>query len=145
MCVGVFQAEWTLVLGEQALDICVPSAAPSASSIFVLGERNLFSLRDNGQIRFMKKLEYNPSCFLPYASGNGLIQSIHACQLSPVNVNPDPFCLPLKIGQKFSSHFSDRQRLNVLENESGYFKMYFCHTVDFGSISWQGACTFATQ
>ncbi|KAM9439745.1 protein PTHB1 isoform 1-T1 [Clarias gariepinus] len=63
-------AEWTLVLGEQALDICVPSVSPSASSIFVLGERNLFCLRDNGQIRFMKKLEYNPSCFLPYASGN---------------------------------------------------------------------------
>ncbi|XP_053083687.1 protein PTHB1 isoform X2 [Pangasianodon hypophthalmus] len=61
-------AEWTLVLGEQALDIYVPSVSPSASSIFILGERNLFCLRDNGQIRFMKKLEYNPSCFLPYAS-----------------------------------------------------------------------------
>ncbi|XP_047662137.1 protein PTHB1 isoform X3 [Tachysurus fulvidraco] len=61
-------AEWTLVLGEQALDIYVPAVSPSASSIFVLGERNLFCLRDNGQIRFMKKLEYNPSCFLPYAS-----------------------------------------------------------------------------
>lgn len=76
MC--VFQAEWTLVLGEQALDICVPSVSPSASSIFVLGERNLFCLRDNGQIRFMKKLEYNPSCFLPYASGNGTIQPVCA-------------------------------------------------------------------
>uniref|UniRef100_A0A3B4EML6 Bardet-Biedl syndrome 9 n=1 Tax=Pygocentrus nattereri TaxID=42514 RepID=A0A3B4EML6_PYGNA len=61
-------AEWLLVLGEQALDIYVPSASPMASSIFVLGERNLFCLRDSGQIRFMKKLEYNPSCFLPYAS-----------------------------------------------------------------------------
>uniref|UniRef100_A0A4W4FMA1 Bardet-Biedl syndrome 9 n=1 Tax=Electrophorus electricus TaxID=8005 RepID=A0A4W4FMA1_ELEEL len=62
-------ADWTLVLGEQALDICVPSTSPSAtSSIFVLGERNLFCLLDNGQIRFMKKLEYSPSCFLPYAS-----------------------------------------------------------------------------
>ncbi|XP_072524560.1 protein PTHB1 isoform X2 [Salminus brasiliensis] len=61
-------AEWTLVLGEQALDICVPSASPMASSIYVLGERNLFCLRDSGQIRFMKKLEYNPSCFLPYTS-----------------------------------------------------------------------------
>ncbi|XP_066512648.1 protein PTHB1-like [Hoplias malabaricus] len=61
-------AEWTLVLGEQALDICVPSFSPMSSSIFVLGERNLFCLRDSGQIRFMKKLEYNPSCFLPYAS-----------------------------------------------------------------------------
>ncbi|XP_076837968.1 protein PTHB1 isoform X2 [Brachyhypopomus gauderio] len=68
-------ADWTLVLGEQALDICVLSTSNSTSpstsaacSIFVLGERNLFCLRDNGQIRFMKKLEFNPSCFLPYAS-----------------------------------------------------------------------------
>ncbi|KAJ8377428.1 hypothetical protein AAFF_G00260330 [Aldrovandia affinis] len=61
-------ADWTLVIGEQALDICVPPSSTSASSIFVLGERNLYCLKDNGQIRFMKKLEYNPSCFLPYAS-----------------------------------------------------------------------------
>ncbi|KAJ8290864.1 hypothetical protein GJAV_G00018490 [Gymnothorax javanicus] len=60
-------ADWTLVIGEQALDICIPSFSPSAS-IFILGERNLFCLKDNGQIRFMKKLEYNPSCFLPYTS-----------------------------------------------------------------------------
>ncbi|KAM9782484.1 protein PTHB1 [Neosynchiropus ocellatus] len=60
--------DWVLVLGEQALDICVPSFSHSSSSIFVLGERNLYCLRDNGQIRFMKKLEFNPSCFLPYTS-----------------------------------------------------------------------------
>ncbi|XP_055084195.1 protein PTHB1 [Periophthalmus magnuspinnatus] len=60
--------DWTLVLGEQALELSVPSFSHSSSSIFVLGERNLYCLRDNGQIRFMKKLEYNPSCFLPYAS-----------------------------------------------------------------------------
>ncbi|XP_064199426.1 protein PTHB1 isoform X1 [Anguilla rostrata] len=60
-------ADWTLVIGEQALDICIPSFSPSAS-IFILGERNLYCLKDNGQIRFMKKLEFNPSCFLPYAS-----------------------------------------------------------------------------
>ncbi|KAM4580045.1 protein PTHB1 [Odontesthes bonariensis] len=60
--------DWTLVLGEQALDLSVPSFSHSSSSILVLGERNLFCLRDNGQIRFMKKLEFNPSCFLPYAS-----------------------------------------------------------------------------
>ncbi|XP_049901956.1 protein PTHB1 isoform X1 [Epinephelus moara] len=60
--------DWTFILGEQALDLCVPSFSHSSSSIFVLGERNLYCLRDNGQIRFMKKLEFNPSCFLPYAS-----------------------------------------------------------------------------
>ncbi|XP_051576570.1 protein PTHB1 isoform X2 [Myxocyprinus asiaticus] len=61
-------AEWALVLGEEALDICVPNTSPVMSSIFVLGERNVFCLKDNGQIRFMKKLEFNPSCFLPYGS-----------------------------------------------------------------------------
>uniref|UniRef100_A0A3P8RVA6 Bardet-Biedl syndrome 9 n=1 Tax=Amphiprion percula TaxID=161767 RepID=A0A3P8RVA6_AMPPE len=60
--------DWTFVLGEQALDLCVPFFSHSSSSIFILGERNLYCLRDNGQIRFMKKLEFNPSCFLPYAS-----------------------------------------------------------------------------
>uniref|UniRef100_A0A3B5L0R0 PTHB1 N-terminal domain-containing protein n=1 Tax=Xiphophorus couchianus TaxID=32473 RepID=A0A3B5L0R0_9TELE len=60
--------DWTFVLGEQALDISVPSFSHSSSSVMVLGERNLFCLRDNGQIRFMKKLEFNPSCFLPYIS-----------------------------------------------------------------------------
>uniref|UniRef100_A0A672MEK3 Bardet-Biedl syndrome 9 n=1 Tax=Sinocyclocheilus grahami TaxID=75366 RepID=A0A672MEK3_SINGR len=61
-------ADWTLVLGEEALDICVPNTSSVMSSIFVLGERNFFCLKDNGQIRFMKKLEFNPSCFLPYGS-----------------------------------------------------------------------------
>uniref|UniRef100_A0A3Q3MHC2 Bardet-Biedl syndrome 9 n=1 Tax=Mastacembelus armatus TaxID=205130 RepID=A0A3Q3MHC2_9TELE len=60
--------DWTFVLGEQALDLSVPSFSHSSSSIFILGERNLYCLRDNGQIRFMKKLEFNPSCFLPYAT-----------------------------------------------------------------------------
>ncbi|XP_041798162.1 protein PTHB1 isoform X2 [Chelmon rostratus] len=60
--------DWTFVLGEQALDLSVPSFSHSSSSIFVLGERNLYCLRDNGQIRFMKKLEFNPCCFLPYTS-----------------------------------------------------------------------------
>ncbi|XP_026225869.1 protein PTHB1 [Anabas testudineus] len=60
--------DWTFVLGEQALDLSVPSFSHSSSAVFVLGERNLYCLRDNGQLRFMKKLEFNPSCFFPYAS-----------------------------------------------------------------------------
>ncbi|KAB0376096.1 hypothetical protein FD755_012739, partial [Muntiacus reevesi] len=60
--------DWTLNIGEQALDICIVSFNQSASSVFVLGERNFFCLKDNGQIRFMKKLDYSPSCFLPYCS-----------------------------------------------------------------------------
>lgn len=60
--------DWTLNIGEQALDICVIPFNQSASSVFVLGERNFFCLKDNGQIRFMKKLGCSPSCFLPYCS-----------------------------------------------------------------------------
>ncbi|CAL8247598.1 unnamed protein product [Lota lota] len=60
--------DWTVILGEEALDLSIPSFSHASSSICVLGERNLYCFRDNGQIRFMKKLEYNPSCFLPYAS-----------------------------------------------------------------------------
>ena len=63
------QVDWTLNIGEQALDICIVSFNQSASSVFVLGERNFFCLKDNGQIRFMKKLDCSPSCFLPYCSG----------------------------------------------------------------------------
>ncbi|XP_029399120.1 protein PTHB1 isoform X3 [Mus pahari] len=60
--------DWTLNIGEQALDICIVPLNQSASSVFVLGERNFFCLKDNGQIRFMKKLDCSPSCFLPYCS-----------------------------------------------------------------------------
>ncbi|XP_040585867.1 protein PTHB1 isoform X3 [Mesocricetus auratus] len=60
--------DWTLNIGEQALDIRIIPFNQSASSVFVLGERNFFCLKDNGQIRFMKKVDCSPSCFLPYCS-----------------------------------------------------------------------------
>lgn len=70
-------ADWTLNIGEQALDICIVSFNQLTSSVFVLGERNFFCLRENGQIRFMKKLDCNPSCFLPYCSvSEGTINSL---------------------------------------------------------------------
>ncbi|XP_053323992.1 protein PTHB1 [Spea bombifrons] len=70
-------ADWILNIGEQALDICVVSFNQTAFSILILGERNFFCLKENGQIRFMKKLDYSPSCFLPYCSVNdGTINSL---------------------------------------------------------------------
>ncbi|KAG8572476.1 hypothetical protein GDO81_012054 [Engystomops pustulosus] len=70
-------ADWILNIGEQALDISIVSFNHTAFSIFVLGERNFFCLKENGQIRFMKKLEYSPSCFLPYCSvSEGTINSL---------------------------------------------------------------------
>ncbi|OCT76065.1 protein PTHB1 isoform X1 [Xenopus laevis] len=63
-------ADWILNIGEQALDISIVSFNQTSFSIFVLGERNFFCLKESGQIRFMKKLDYSPSCFHPYSSVN---------------------------------------------------------------------------
>ncbi|XP_072859901.1 protein PTHB1 isoform X2 [Pogona vitticeps] len=68
--------DWVLNIGEQALDICVVSVNQLLSSVFVLGERNFFCLKDNGQIRFIKKLERSPSCFLPYSVSGTIVNTL---------------------------------------------------------------------
>ncbi|XP_054548436.1 protein PTHB1 isoform X1 [Talpa occidentalis] len=82
--------DWTLNIGEQALDICIVSFNQSASSVFVLGERNFFCLKDNGQIRFMKKLDSSPSCFLPYCSvSEGTINTLIGNHNSMLHIYQD--------------------------------------------------------
>ncbi|KAM7122725.1 protein PTHB1 isoform 6-T6 [Ciconia maguari] len=82
--------DWVLNIGEQALDICVVSFNRAVSSIFVLGERNFFCLKDNGQIRFMKKLDYSPSCFIPYCSvKEGTINTLVGNHSKMLNVYQD--------------------------------------------------------
>ncbi|XP_007439416.1 protein PTHB1, partial [Python bivittatus] len=68
--------DWISNIGEQALDICVVSFNQLVSSVFVLGERNFFCLKDNGQIRFIKKLDHSPSCFLPYSVSGTVINTL---------------------------------------------------------------------
>ncbi|XP_068751344.1 protein PTHB1-like isoform X1 [Montipora capricornis] len=60
--------DWSSNIGEHAVDIFVFSSSNAPLSIFILGERSLFCLSDTGSVRFMKKFEYNPSCFIPYNS-----------------------------------------------------------------------------
>ncbi|XP_004677203.1 PREDICTED: protein PTHB1 [Condylura cristata] len=82
--------DWTLNIGEQALDICIVSFNQSTSSVFVLGERNFFCLKDNGQIRFMKKLDSSPSCFLPYCSvSEGTINTLIGNHNSMLHIYQD--------------------------------------------------------
>ncbi|NXV22034.1 PTHB1 protein, partial [Cepphus grylle] len=82
--------DWVLNIGEQALDICVVSFNRAVSSVFVLGERNFFCLKDNGQIRFMKKLDYSPSCFIPYCSvKEGTINTLVGNHSKMLNVYQD--------------------------------------------------------
>ncbi|KAF7247790.1 Protein PTHB1 [Varanus komodoensis] len=70
------KVDWVLNIGEQALDICVVSFNQLVSSVFVLGERNFFCLKDNGQIRFIKKLDCSPSCFLPYSVSGTVVNTL---------------------------------------------------------------------
>lgn len=82
--------DWVLNIGEQALDICVVSFNQTVSSVFVLGERNFYCLKDNGQIRFMKKLDSSPSCFLPYCSvSEGTINTLIGNHNSMLHVYQD--------------------------------------------------------
>ncbi|NXI62672.1 PTHB1 protein, partial [Anseranas semipalmata] len=82
--------DWVLNIGEQALDICIVSFNQAVPSVFVLGERNLFCLKDNGQIRFMKKLDYNPSCFIPYCSvKEGTINTLVGNHSNMLNIYQD--------------------------------------------------------
>ncbi|XP_040404780.1 protein PTHB1 isoform X7 [Cygnus olor] len=82
--------DWVLNIGEQALDICIVSFNQAVSSVFVLGERNLFCLKDNGQLRFMKKLDYSPSCFIPYCSvKEGTINTLVGNHSNVLNIYQD--------------------------------------------------------
>ncbi|XP_048880761.1 protein PTHB1 isoform X2 [Brienomyrus brachyistius] len=121
-------ADWTLVIGEQALDIVVSSFNQCTSSVFVLGERNLYCLKDNGQIRFMKKLEYNPSCFLPYTSvSEGTINLLLANHNSVLLVYQDSAlkwasqlsCVPVAVRV---GNFQDLKGVVVTLSEEGHLQ-----------------------
>lgn len=64
------QAYWSCRLGEQALDIFVAkfsrSLGPGQVDIVVLGERTLFTLREQGTVRLQKMLEYQPISICKY-------------------------------------------------------------------------------
>lgn len=63
------RVDWKTNIGDNVLDIKIFTGADdNSTTIFVLGEHNLFALRENGVIRYMKKFDFNPSCFAPYAS-----------------------------------------------------------------------------
>ncbi len=63
--------EYTYNLGEAAIDIEIinhqtSSSGQSVCSILILGERNLYCLSDTCVLKYMKKFDYNPSCFCAY-------------------------------------------------------------------------------
>ena len=66
-------AEWSYNIGEGALDVAAVICSTSSCDILVLGERNLFCLKDNGTLKFMKRLDYKPCCFHPYCIGKCIL------------------------------------------------------------------------
>lgn len=49
------------------ISIRIPHQLPGKpSQLLALGERGVYCCLDTGQLRFMMKLEVNPSCIYPY-------------------------------------------------------------------------------
>ncbi|XP_056338909.1 protein PTHB1 isoform X2 [Oenanthe melanoleuca] len=126
--------DWILNIGEQALDICVVSFNQGASSVFVLGERNFFCLKDNGQIRFMKKLDYSPSCFIPYCSvREGTINTIIANHSKILNIYQDVTlkwatqlpCIPVSVKV---ANFQDLKGVIVTLSDDGHLQCSYLGT-----------------
>lgn len=64
------QAYWSCQLGEPVLDIFIAkfsrALGPGCVDIVVVGERTLFTLREQGTVRLQKILGYQPSCACKY-------------------------------------------------------------------------------
>ncbi|NXT68361.1 PTHB1 protein, partial [Chaetops frenatus] len=126
--------DWILNIGEQALDICVVSFNQGVSSVFVLGERNFFCLKDNGQIQFMKKLDYSPSCFIPYCSvQEGTINTLIANHSKILNVYQDVTlkwatqlpCIPVSVKV---ANFQDLKGVIVTLSDDGHLQCSYLGT-----------------
>ena len=78
-------ADWTVVLGEDALDLKVVSSVDNkkshVTSIVVLGERNLFLLKDNGTMILAQKFDFTPISFHSFLH-EGNIMSLIATEFS---------------------------------------------------------------
>ena len=71
------RVDWQSNIGDNILDIQTFGNEEEETVIFVLGEHNLFALRENGVIKWMKKYEFSPCCFIPYKSmGEGIINML---------------------------------------------------------------------
>ncbi|XP_063611687.1 protein PTHB1-like [Penaeus indicus] len=65
-------AEWTRQLGEPALDILVINPPEGPTNILILTHHSIFCYKESGVLKFVKKLEYNPSCFTAYLMENAV-------------------------------------------------------------------------
>lgn len=72
------QPDWSLDLGDAAVQLIYIAPEDDVGFLFVLGERSVFAVRENGVPVFMKRLELAPSCLWPYRIVPG---SENTCEL----------------------------------------------------------------
>ncbi|XP_015595990.1 protein PTHB1 isoform X2 [Cephus cinctus] len=60
------EADWSYNLGEGVLDMDVVTLSSFEVGIVILGEKNVYCLRDNCAVKYAKRLEYEAICFHPY-------------------------------------------------------------------------------
>lgn len=58
--------DWSLQIGEPAIDIQAHYLDRKYSQIVVLGEKNLFIIKENGNMLWMKKFDFNPISMCTY-------------------------------------------------------------------------------
>ncbi|KAJ8957787.1 hypothetical protein NQ314_006502 [Rhamnusium bicolor] len=83
--------DWSFNLGEAVIDIYVIDDFINKEAwIMLLGERNLYCLKYNGKLKFMKRLDYSPICFHTYVLDMKISNSNTEKELG-INllVNPD--------------------------------------------------------
>lgn len=81
------QADWTFNLGEMGKQIAIIETDFVTPSIVVLGERNLFVLTESGELRFMKKLDYDPVCMTVYRGSKQIFMNKKICKKLFINSN----------------------------------------------------------
>jgi Bardet-Biedl syndrome 9 protein len=94
------QVEWSMNVGEQILDLFVARYSRSLTAtqidIVALGERSLYCFKENGGLRFQKRLDFHPSCVTPYATEeskgkSGVLLEIHTNPLADDRMSPIEF------------------------------------------------------
>jgi Bardet-Biedl syndrome 9 protein len=64
------EPEWSYNIGEAVLDIDAVTLSSFEVGILVLGEKNLYCLKDNCvSLKYAKRLEYKALCFQAYVIG----------------------------------------------------------------------------
>lgn len=60
--------DFSVNLGEHCVDLAIKTTAKGSSHILALGERTVFCFKENGVLRFARKLDFNPSCLYVYGT-----------------------------------------------------------------------------